>query len=201
MSLLYCECMAKYETILITGAERFSSYSGYGGNFTYAGPYTDPNPIEIEKNRCSVSIVAMDAIPAAWLPGGAAYQFKGEAILRELCKAYCGFGFDVIGDTAGGSSRVPVATGNWGCGAFGGNKELKTLVQWMAASQAGRGVVYYTFGDKKLSERQREVVECLEAGKVSVGQLFKLLIDDNLIDKISTGGVFGYVMEEIKQSD
>ena len=190
--------MAKDEAILITGAEQFSSYRGYGGNFTYTGPYTDPNPVEITKNRCSVSIVAIDAIPAAWLPGGASYQFKKEAILREVCKAYCGFSFDVVGDTAGGKSRVPVATGNWGCGAFGGNKELKTLVQWMAGSQAGRDIIYYTFRDKNLSDRQKEVVECLETAKVSVGQLFQLLIDENLIEKITNKGVFAYVIDSFK---
>ena len=56
--------MATDESILITGAEQFSTYSGYGGNFTYTGPYTDDNPVDPD-NRCSVSIVAIDAIPAA----------------------------------------------------------------------------------------------------------------------------------------
>ena len=28
-----------------------------------------------------------------------------------------------------------IATGNWGCGAFGGDVELKSLLQWIAASQ------------------------------------------------------------------
>ena len=26
-------------------------------------------------------------------------------------------------------------TGNWGCGAFGGDPEIKTTIQWLAASQ------------------------------------------------------------------
>lgn len=30
---------------------------------------------------------------------------------------------------------VGIATGNWGCGAFGGDPEVKTVVQWLAASQ------------------------------------------------------------------
>lgn len=28
-----------------------------------------------------------------------------------------------------------VSTGNWGAGAFGGNLQLKSLLQWLAASQ------------------------------------------------------------------
>ena len=47
----------------------------------------------------------------------------------------------------------PIATGNWGCGAFGGDPQLKSLIQWLAASQAGcPAVYYYTFGDKRVMQ-------------------------------------------------
>ena len=32
-------------------------------------------------------------------------------------------------------SKIGVATGNWGCGAFGGDPEVKAIIQWLAASQ------------------------------------------------------------------
>lgn len=32
-------------------------------------------------------------------------------------------------------NNIGVATGNWGCGAFGGDPELKAIIQWLAASQ------------------------------------------------------------------
>ena len=47
---------------------------------------------------------------------------------------------------------MAVATGNWGCGAFGGDPQLKTLIQLMAAAEAGRDVAYFTFGDTKLRD-------------------------------------------------
>lgn len=52
-----------------------------------------------------------------------------------------------------GESRVrPVATGNWGCGVFKGDPELKAIIQWVAASAAGCPVVvYHTFGDRRMS--------------------------------------------------
>ncbi|RDX78684.1 Poly(ADP-ribose) glycohydrolase 1, partial [Mucuna pruriens] len=34
------------------------------------------------------------------------------------------------------ANNIGVATGNWGCGAFGGNPEVKTIIQWLAASQS-----------------------------------------------------------------
>ena len=47
----------------------------------------------------------------------------------------------------------PVATGNWGCGVFKGDPELKAVIQWAAASAAGCPVVvYHTFGDQRMSQ-------------------------------------------------
>jgi len=31
--------------------------------------------------------------------------------------------------------NIGIVTGNWGCGAFGGDPELKSMIQWIAASQ------------------------------------------------------------------
>ena len=45
-----------------------------------------------------------------------------------------------------------VATGNWGCGVFRGDPELKAVVQWLAASAAGApAFIHHTFGDRRLS--------------------------------------------------
>lgn len=35
----------------------------------------------------------------------------------------------------GQQDMIGIATGNWGCGAFGGDPELKAIIQWLAASQ------------------------------------------------------------------
>ena len=43
----------------------------------------------------------------------------------------------------------PFATGNWVCGCFGSDLQLKALLQWMAASRAGRPMLYYPFGDAR----------------------------------------------------
>ena len=52
---------------------------------------------------------------------------------RDILKAYLGFR-EVRGGT--------VATGNWGCGAFGGNPQVKFLQQLIAASMAGVSLAY-----------------------------------------------------------
>ena len=70
----------------------------------------------------------------------------------------------------------PFATGNWGCGCFGGDLQLKALLQWMAASRAGRAMVYYPFGDSRAAGLE-EVSARLLAAKTTVGQLGKLLFN------------------------
>ena len=52
----------------------------------------------------------------------------------------------------------PVVTGNWGCGEFGGDPQLKALLQWMAVSLSGRPeMVYCTFYNQQL----RKVCVCV----------------------------------------
>ena len=45
-----------------------------------------------------------------------------------------------------------IATGNWGCGAYGGDFELKFIQQWLAATYVGaKKLYYYTFGKKEMN--------------------------------------------------
>lgn len=51
-------------------------------------------------------------------------------------------------------------TGNWGCGVFKGDLKLKFLIQWIAASLAGKKLIYCPYGDysqfdKVLSDLQK----------------------------------------------
>ncbi|KAL5990734.1 hypothetical protein ACLOJK_011638 [Asimina triloba] len=68
-------------------------------------------------------------------------------------------GFDEHSQGLGNEENIGVATGNWGCGAFGGNPELKSTIQWLAASQAQRPfILYFTFNDtalRRLEERSK----------------------------------------------
>ena len=46
-------------------------------------------------------------------------------------------------------NSIGIVTGNWGCGAFGGDPELKTIIQWLAASQ----VINLSYKKKKGTNR------------------------------------------------
>ncbi|CAP85429.1 Pc20g01000 [Penicillium rubens Wisconsin 54-1255] len=53
---------------------------------------------------------------------------------------------------ATGNTRKPysfVTTGLWGCGAFGGNRQVKAIIQWYAASLANVLELRYVLGGEE----------------------------------------------------
>ncbi|KAH9512360.1 hypothetical protein Btru_039314 [Bulinus truncatus] len=71
------------------------------------------------------------------------------------------------------SYHQPIATGNWGCGAYHGNPQLKFILQWIAASIArSPRVMYYTFGDSTMTQAQ-DIANMVS--NLTVGQLAGLL--------------------------
>jgi hypothetical protein len=69
-----------------------------------------------------------------------------------------------------------VASGNWGCGAYRGDAKLKTLLQLMAASEAGRHLAYFSFGNTELRDQVYHVYTFLTDKQVTVGKHFVLIL-------------------------
>ncbi|XP_059655744.1 poly(ADP-ribose) glycohydrolase 1-like [Cornus florida] len=73
--------------------------------------------------------------------------------------------------------EIGIVTGNWGCGAFGGDPELKATIQWLAASQALRPfITYYTFGLEAL-QTVDQVSRWILSHKWTVGDLWNMLVE------------------------
>lgn len=117
-------------------------------------------------------------------------QFEMKHIKRELIKAYAGFHTRELTP----SHAFPVATGNWGCGAFNGDRQLKgikslyfqnffivyayvfiAIIQLIAASEAIRPLIYATYGDKQLVESFAKVYDYLIGQRATVGHLYRYL--------------------------
>ncbi|CAL8256165.1 unnamed protein product [Lota lota] len=165
-SRLFTEGLENNECLIITGTEQYSKYLGYSESYKWKEIHKDETPRDDWQRRCT-EIVALDAIKYRHF----LEQFHPEKMSRELNKAYCGF------FRPGANSKLlsAVATGNWGCGAFGGDTRLKALIQLMAAAEAGRDVAYFTFGDAQLMRDVHEMHTFLTDRQTTVGRLYGLL--------------------------
>ncbi|OWZ06636.1 Poly(ADP-ribose) glycohydrolase [Phytophthora megakarya] len=144
--LVSCLLFAKlepHEAFVIHGTERYSAYQGYGGSFVYGGNFDDTTELVALPDGCQrreCVIVGIDATD--YSSARMERQYTRGHVWRDLVKAFAGFAYP----TARDDKRCwPVATGNWGCGVFQGDRELKFLIQWLAASLSHRELVYVLF--------------------------------------------------------
>ncbi|XP_004607445.2 poly(ADP-ribose) glycohydrolase [Sorex araneus] len=167
VSRLFTEVLDHNECLIITGTEQYSEYTGYAETYRWARSHEDGSEKD-DWQRRGTEIVAIDALHfRRYLD-----QFVPEKIRRELNKAYCGF----LRPGVSSENLSAVATGNWGCGAFGGDARLKALIQILAAAVAERDVVYFTFGDSELMRDIYSMHTFLTERKLTVGEIYKLLL-------------------------
>ena len=76
-------------------------------------------------------------------------QHSPKYLLREVNKAAAAFQPLTPHLECSAAKYPTVATGNWGCGAFGGDVQIKAVLQWLAASLHGRPLRYYPFGNAR----------------------------------------------------
>ncbi|XP_034048451.1 poly(ADP-ribose) glycohydrolase isoform X2 [Thalassophryne amazonica] len=113
VSRLFTEKLEDTECLLVTGSQQFSCYAGFGDSFEWTGPHQD----RLQRDawaRLQRQILAIDALHFKQRRD----QYNMAMITRELNKAYCGFKKD-------GPDEPDVATGQWGCGVFKGDPQLK----------------------------------------------------------------------------
>uniref|UniRef100_A0A672QZE2 poly(ADP-ribose) glycohydrolase n=1 Tax=Sinocyclocheilus grahami TaxID=75366 RepID=A0A672QZE2_SINGR len=192
VSRLFTEALDHNECLIITGTEQYSKYSGYAESFRWKANHKDEIPIDGWQRRCT-EIVAVDALKYR----NFMEQFQPEKMIRELNKAYCGFMRPAVNP----ENLSAVATGNWGCGAFGGDTRLKALLQLMAASEAGRDVAYFTFGDEELMRDVNAMYRFLKDKCVTVGTLYFYLKQySNVVSKHFQRpniSLYGYIYDKV----
>ncbi|CAK8672410.1 poly(ADP-ribose) glycohydrolase-like isoform X2 [Clavelina lepadiformis] len=169
ISRLFTEKMHDNECVVITGVEQFSRYSGYAETYKWDGNFLDTT--ESDKwGRRRTKILAIDAIHFRRKSD----QFTPSNLKRELNKAFSGFMCNYDDD-----EPTAIATGNWGCGAFGGDPLLKGLLQLMAAAAVGRDLCYFSFHDSQLMSDLFEMYTFIKSKKLSISNLWYTLTKYN----------------------
>lgn len=161
-----CLLKCAWSSCLLLGTQQYSKYTGYAQTYQWGGSHLDTSPSDGWQRRCT-TIVAIDALQFR----NFLEQFRPDRLNRELNKAYCGF----ARPEEKSQNLAAVATGNWGCGVFGGDKRLKALLQMLAAAEAGRDVAYFTFGDSQLMTDVHNMHSFLIQKNISVGKVYDLL--------------------------
>ncbi|CAK76561.1 unnamed protein product (macronuclear) [Paramecium tetraurelia] len=165
---LFTSQLGDKESLIISGILQFNQYRGYEDSFVC---------IPAKYQNKGQTLIAIDAIYFATKPQG--YQFTQEAIFRELNKSFSGFQ---------GSQQQIISTGKWGCGIYGGDKQLKTLIQWISFSQAcPNGTIIFNGLDDKAYNDQGKRLELCKKRYQTVGNLLKAILNSsqkNILDKI-----------------
>ncbi|XP_037889920.1 poly(ADP-ribose) glycohydrolase isoform X2 [Glossina fuscipes] len=164
ISKLFTEVLRPTEALVMVGCERYSNYTGYARSFLWDSNHQDCTPRDNSRRRMT-HIVAIDAL--AFMESN--HQYREELMLRELNKAYVGF-FHSLSTPAPG-----VASGNWGCGAFGGEATLKALLQLMVCTVTSRPLVYFTFGNIELRDQVHKMHTYFIENNVLVKDLWNVL--------------------------
>ncbi|KAM6984894.1 poly(ADP-ribose) glycohydrolase-like [Aplochiton taeniatus] len=192
VSRLFTEKLGDNECLIIKGSQQYSSYSGYSDTFEWSGPYCDTVQRDHWKRR-QRHILAIDALRFRQQNN----QYEIRKITRELNKAYCGFKADANTHP----EHLPdIATGNWGCGAFNGDPQLKALIQFMAAAVAQRGLAFFTFDNHSQKKDLLQIHHLLSNQGITVGKLYDLLGEYCVRSGRSAGtpmDVFGFIKTSI----
>ncbi|OAJ41531.1 hypothetical protein BDEG_25110 [Batrachochytrium dendrobatidis JEL423] len=168
-SCIITECLQSNETLYMIGIERYSNYSGYAQTLGWAGPHIDAVARD-EHGRRKREFVAMDALKFNYR--NSEFEYSQRAVSRELGKAYIAFQGSPVSTIPTSSA---ISTGNWGCGAFNGSLELKSLIQVMAASVASRDIIYLPFNKTEFAQDLIQILTELRLNNVSVAYLFNMI--------------------------
>jgi len=142
--------MVDEEVVCISGAHKYSLTTGSGHSLAFVGDYDN------KRSGPPPKVVAIDAVR------GGGPSMTEAAMLRDMNKARIAF-----------EGATEVATGHWGCGAYGNNHDLMFLKQWLAASEAGARKLHYYDFDRKQSHHIFPLSR--KMGHLTVGQAWKFL--------------------------
>ena len=185
ISKLFTECLKPNEALLMVGAERFSNYAGYASSFEWSSNHEDNTPRDSSRRRMT-HVVAIDALSFVQ----SSHQFRADLMLRELNKAFVGF-YHPLSTAAPG-----VASGNWGCGAFGGDAKLKALLQLLVCTEAKRPLVYYTFGNAQLRDEVFEMHSFMKEENITVEELWNVL---KTYSQRDSNDLYSFIQTEIRK--
>lgn len=189
------------QALVVTGPEAMVTVSGYQRSARCGKilrPEATDTPQEHRAKWRHRTMLFMDAMELdldgrdAGLP-----DLKSGNVDRELRKAYTAFSSYKQSDR---SAYSMIYTGYWGCGTFGGNPGVKSLIQWCAASLAGCDSTFICSGEeRRLFGEQLEKFVGEVKDKTTASDLVKVLRRLRPVHVKPGDSVFGMIKSRIHQ--
>ncbi len=184
VSVLFCERMNYNESIFFYNMRRYASYTGYSATLCFKEAVS----IEVD-NEVRKDIISMDALK--FTKANKDSQYKISNILRDLNKAFVAY------TPTDQTRHLSISSGKWGCGAFGGDPQLKYLIQWLAASAQKRPLIFNTFQEIDKLEKVNEVTKMLSTK--TIGEVYAYLREYS--QGFQQFNVFDSIMQMVKKDE
>jgi len=174
VSRLFTEKLMENEVLFVTGFEKFNNYTGYSSTFKFTGDAED-NIQTINTKFGKRKLSYMVAMDAKSFKKNKEDQYLKHNIIRDLNKCFVAFSaYPTIEKE--NEKLSTISTGNWGCGIYGGDQELKSLIQLLVASHCNRNLIFSTFNDENFKKSLIDMHNYLKKKSIKTKQLFMLLI-------------------------
>ncbi|BCS28398.1 uncharacterized protein APUU_61446A [Aspergillus puulaauensis] len=198
-AVLLAPPLSDQQVLICRGAEAMVSITGYGRD-ARLGDVLQGSVANSDGMRWnSRTMLFMDALELDTLPveGGCPIPdiCPSPRLSREMVlKAYNAFSSDTY---------THIVSGLWGCGAFGGNKYIKCILQWCAAALAGVPELRFIFSTPEQHRFGKELAQLsteLRVDRASVHRMVDILVDlKDAAHAVGPEGVFRYIKERISQ--
>lgn len=142
--------------VTVTGVQRRCAIDTrpdpLGGNpeGLYGNAFARASEDQVRRAVKSISPPTVSNILAMAAPPGGYGEYGRDEVVYILATAYAGFSAARAESRrlVPGGSRTVTHTGFWGCGAFGGNRMLMTIIQALAGALAGMEIVFWAFDEE-----------------------------------------------------
>ncbi|KAJ7779626.1 hypothetical protein B0H16DRAFT_1359397 [Mycena metata] len=153
------------EVMVLRGCEAVVELTGYARNAELASVLPAGKNNWSRRTMLFMDALALDSYDTSELTP----DLLPRNVDRELTKAYTAFAsYD---DTP----YETIVTGHWGCGAFGGNKEIKSMIQWCAASMAGIELIFLCDKNDPFGSKFRDFTSQILSQRCAVHDVLTVL--------------------------
>ncbi|KFY01501.1 hypothetical protein O988_02699 [Pseudogymnoascus sp. VKM F-3808] len=170
------------QALVVVGPEAMVAIAGYGRDARCAEVLRPSGGASMHHRKWAKrTMLFVDALEldVADRRGGLPDVLPGN-VERELRKAYTGFRASHVAHEGGPREPFSVIyTGFWGCRTFGGNPDIKALIQWCAASLAGSPMKFIcsTSEQHAFAAALRRFAEYASVTGVGANELLGILLD------------------------